>query len=195
MRHFVATEPPHTHEDLAFKPLDAVLLLGSPLPPVRLPAGHIPGRCSHADLLADDSSRSVHLDERLWRRPRGRPACNVYDVLHRRPPDRHAWPRHHVHRLHLRGQRQPFRGHDQRQGRGSRQPAHPVLEPVRPRRQRRRLFQRHRRDAFQLAVWEIVYDATPAGNGMTFDLASGKFRVCAAANKMPPKRGRGRFMV
>jgi hypothetical protein len=49
--------------------------------------------------------------------------------------------------------------------------------------------------AFQLAVWEIVYDATPAGNGMTFDLASGKFRVCAAANKMPPKRGRGRFMV
>jgi RHS repeat-associated protein len=31
--------------------------------------------------------------------------------------------------------------------------------------------------AFQLAVWEIVYDATPAGNGMSFSLTAGKFQV------------------
>lgn len=35
--------------------------------------------------------------------------------------------------------------------------------------------------AFQLAIWEIVNDATPAGNGMTFDLAAGKFQVGPAA--------------
>jgi RHS repeat-associated protein len=43
--------------------------------------------------------------------------------------------------------------------------------------------------AFQLAIWEIVNDATPLGNGMSFDLGSGQFQVgpsaqsAAAVNK------------
>ena len=39
--------------------------------------------------------------------------------------------------------------------------------------------------AFQLAVWEIIYDATPAGNGMAFDLAAGTFQVGPTAQSAP----------
>jgi hypothetical protein len=41
--------------------------------------------------------------------------------------------------------------------------------------------------AFQLAVWEIVYDATPAGNGISVELASGKFQVGPTAQSAAPK--------
>ena len=48
--------------------------------------------------------------------------------------------------------------------------------------------------AFQLAVWEIVYDATPAGNGMTFSLTAGKFQVGATAQSNPAVVKAGQMM-
>ena len=35
--------------------------------------------------------------------------------------------------------------------------------------------------AFQIGIWEIVNDAVPAGNGMTFSLSAGRFQVAASA--------------
>ncbi len=35
--------------------------------------------------------------------------------------------------------------------------------------------------AFQLAIWEIINDALPAGNGMTFSLSAGRFQVAPTA--------------
>ena len=49
--------------------------------------------------------------------------------------------------------------------------------------------------AFQLAVWEIVYDATPAGNGMAFDLTAGKFQVGPTAQSAAPAVTKARQMM
>ena len=48
--------------------------------------------------------------------------------------------------------------------------------------------------AFQLAVWEIVYDATPAGNGMSFSLTAGKFQVGPTAQAAPAVVKAGQMM-